>query len=186
MKFSTALINKFLKKAIRGEWWIDDTGRAEFADGDIGDFNHAAIAFQAALGISFDDPSIPDMTPFEPLSLEALKYLNEIGADKKAIDFLKDGSDPRDYALKNLNWIRVKNNYIQFWELNSSILDHLKNFVYEEIENEGQNPEETEDTVYLEQLSDRSFWEIPINVLIRATPEYIKYYGGRHKAIRKK
>ena len=35
-----------LKKAFdaMGEWWIDDSGNAQFADGDIGDMNHEAMA----------------------------------------------------------------------------------------------------------------------------------------------
>lgn len=38
-----------------GEWWIEDGGSVEFADGDVGDQNHESIAFQAALGVYFDD-----------------------------------------------------------------------------------------------------------------------------------
>ena len=35
------------KAELRGEWWFRD-GYAHFADGDIGDYNHAAMAIEWA------------------------------------------------------------------------------------------------------------------------------------------
>ena len=37
------------KAELRGEWWFRD-GNADFADGDIGDYNHAAMAIESAQG----------------------------------------------------------------------------------------------------------------------------------------
>ena len=34
------------KASIRGEWWIDESGNAMFADGDVGDMNHEAYVIQ--------------------------------------------------------------------------------------------------------------------------------------------
>jgi hypothetical protein len=31
---------------LSGEWWIDDYGGTTFADGDIGDYTHAMVAFE--------------------------------------------------------------------------------------------------------------------------------------------
>jgi len=43
---------------LRGEWWFRD-GHADFADGDIGDYNHASMAIESAQGeISSDFSSI--------------------------------------------------------------------------------------------------------------------------------
>lgn len=39
-----------------GEWWIDRDGQAEFADGDIGDYNHERLAMSSALGIHDESP----------------------------------------------------------------------------------------------------------------------------------
>lgn len=52
---ATAWVAKNCKfAALRGEWWIDDSGFAEYADGDIGDQNHEAIALGSAFGIHED------------------------------------------------------------------------------------------------------------------------------------
>jgi hypothetical protein len=40
--------------AVRGEWWIVD-GRAQYADGDVGDYNHEAMAIEAAQMILKDE-----------------------------------------------------------------------------------------------------------------------------------
>lgn len=39
------------RNPVSGEWWIDDTGFAVFADGDTGDTNHESYAFWSALGL---------------------------------------------------------------------------------------------------------------------------------------
>jgi hypothetical protein len=40
---------------LSGEWWLDESGAATFADGDVGDTNHETEAFHAGLGIDIDD-----------------------------------------------------------------------------------------------------------------------------------
>jgi hypothetical protein len=42
-----------------GEWWLDDSGSAQYADGDIGDVNHEGMAFQSALGV--DEEALGDL-----------------------------------------------------------------------------------------------------------------------------
>lgn len=44
-----------LSMALRGEWWIDQTGSAQFADGDVGDINHEAHVIQAVQSEFADD-----------------------------------------------------------------------------------------------------------------------------------
>lgn len=49
----------------KGEWWIDETGGTEYADGDVGDFNHEAVVIGklnrdilAHFGIDVDEGGI--------------------------------------------------------------------------------------------------------------------------------
>ena len=37
-------------EVIKGEWWIDDSGFAEYADVDIGDTGHEGIAIRSVIG----------------------------------------------------------------------------------------------------------------------------------------
>jgi hypothetical protein len=39
---------------LSGEWWLDTSGQATFADGDVGDVNHEIAAFQHFIGLSED------------------------------------------------------------------------------------------------------------------------------------
>lgn len=246
MKFSKALF-KLLRKSIRGEWWIDDSGQAQYADGDIGDQNHEMIAFSS--GLQMDEETIVDFGSYGvevnangidfagvgkialvqkyryPGDINAIdewesdlnseiiifikenvdsnitndisdflyelgyNYLIEQGANKQFLDWYRSkgnytNRDFREYAMLYMNWIRVQGDHFQFNELDERTLKNIGNFVYEQVEEGGENPEESEDTLYLEQLSDKSYWEIPVNIIIKsdATPVYIKYYGSKHLA----
>ena len=51
---------------LQGEWWIID-GKASFADGDVGDYNHEAVAIEYAQSLVKDalqeDPILSDVLP---------------------------------------------------------------------------------------------------------------------------
>jgi hypothetical protein len=64
--------------SLQGEWWIDDTGYAQFADGDIGDQNHETIAFWAALGIDPEE-SFLSKYGFERALESVTEYLQKTG-----------------------------------------------------------------------------------------------------------
>jgi hypothetical protein len=38
-----------------GEWWVDDSGLGQYADGDIGDQNHEMVAFESALQMDLEE-----------------------------------------------------------------------------------------------------------------------------------
>ena len=46
---------KTILAQVRGEWWIDESGSAVFADGDIGDVNHEGYVIQS-IQSQFADP----------------------------------------------------------------------------------------------------------------------------------
>jgi hypothetical protein len=166
---------------IRGEWWLDDSGQSTFADGDVGDADHARVAFESALGISFEDADedMPQMFPHEKLSDAAVAWLREQGADEEAIQYLKRGKDPREYAMKKMGWIRVKNHMFQAAEFNDNALKNIQNFIFEEIE----HPEESEVEVTVEELSSNKVYDVPIKYLVmeRATAEGLKRFADRRR-----
>ncbi|MDP1712550.1 MAG: hypothetical protein Q8K86_08845 [Candidatus Nanopelagicaceae bacterium] len=171
-----------LRENLSGEWWLDEGGQPTFADGDISDANHQVVALQSALGIDLNDASVPEMIAGEPLSDEAIAWLRQNGSQEEAIEYLKDGSDPRDYALEQMGWIRVKDTNFQVMDFNDEALSRIADFIHEELSQEGE-PEESEEEVYIEQLRDHKTWSIPVRILLAdgATAVGLKQYAERYR-----
>jgi hypothetical protein len=165
-----------------GEWWIDVNGEALFAEGDIGDYNHAMHAFEAALEISLEDPKAPEMIVFDPLSDEAITWLKEQGSSAEAIEYLKDGSDPRDYALEKLGWIRVHDGNFQVMNFD----DNAKERIAEFIANELPDAEKSDEIITIEQNSDHELFTLPVNKIMHpdATADGLKWYVKRYGQFR--
>lgn len=164
-------IEKVINEALRGEWWIEGP-QSTFADVDISDYNHAVLALEAALGVSLEDPDAPEIMPFEPFTDEQIQWLIEQDADRDAIEALKDGTDPRDYAVEHLGYIRVQGDNFQMWEFNQEALNDIQNFLGEFEEEEI----DIDDYAYIEQNKDHKTWTIQYKKLMnpRATPEALK------------
>jgi hypothetical protein len=136
---------------LRGEWWIDDSGGATFADGDVGDQNHETIAFWSALGVDPDEAfSLGEILPNEGLSEEQASGLLEMGAEPKAVEFFSgDGGDARDYMMVERAWIRVADNNFQLWNLDDEALGRIRDFINNEYP-EDEDP--LEDEFQIEEL----------------------------------
>jgi hypothetical protein len=162
------------ESSLRGEWWIDDSGMATFADGDIGDYNHAMAAFEAALGISaFEDASAPQMEIMTPLSDEAIAWLRQNDANEEAIEWLKDGSDPRDYAMDHMGWIRVQDHNFQMTKFTDNELSNIVDFLNEELADVDED-ELADETITVEEVGN--WWTMPISLVLTpgATAEGLK------------
>lgn len=150
---------------MQGEWWIDDGGQETYADGDTGDYNHAMIAFETALGIALDDPDLPQgIAPMERFSPQGIAWLQQNGSDPAAIKALAGGADPRDYMMKRFNWIRVAGDVATCWTFDQGALTRLGAFVEGEMADSGQNPI---GSMMVEEFSTHETWNIPYEMLIR-------------------
>lgn len=166
---------------LRGEWWLDDSGQATFADGDVGDYNHEMVAFGSALGVDLEDPEIPEMIPGEALSDEAVAWLRENGADEKAIDYLRGGADARDYAMDHMGWIRVKDNMFQASSFDDAALGNIQGFLADNFD----NPDEMNSEIMIEDMSARKTYDVPIKYVMmeQATAEGLKNFSNRRRGI---
>ena len=127
---------------IKGEYWIID-GSVEFADGDIGDFNHEAIAYQhieyqfkdkirklaEELGIEEEKThygtSIHDNDEFPQMAklLERIReHLNndtyiqrKIGANNDVFSILLGSGQAKEYVVLHEGWIEVRGNNIALY-----------------------------------------------------------------------
>jgi len=153
---------------IRGEYWFDESGNAQYADGDVGDMNHEAYVIQLCEGelagyfnINLDLKTISDV---EDDIVEAIK--DEVGdswgeiendpADamiKYLVTFFKmpenkasdlvltaygSNKDAREYAIKNWNWIRVHGANIEVNKLNKETLKNVARGINDALEQEGE------------------------------------------------
>jgi hypothetical protein len=162
---------------LREEFWITKDGDLIAAYDQT---DHDTVAMEHALGIDVNDPELPEMTPYYPLSDEAISYLQEQGADEEAIEYFKDGSEPRVYALKNMGWTRVDSNRFTVWELNRRSLLNINNFLHEEM-HDGDSG-----VVHVEQLNPHGFWSIPAKIIMspQITVNGIKNYEDSTSAWR--
>lgn len=156
---------------LNGEWWIDESGYPTFTDGDIGENNHATAAIQAALGFSYEDQGVPQIIAHEPLSEEAIAWLRTQGSDEEAIEFLKDGSDPRDYVLTKLGWIRVKDSNFQTMHFSNDALNNIRSFI-------GEMLEDDVGYITIEEMSTGDMFNVPVKMIMNteATVPGIKRY----------
>lgn len=138
---------------LRGEWWIDDSGSAIFADGDIGDQGHEIIAFWAALGVDPDEAfeSLGEAkSPYKRISEGQASVLLELGADPKAVEFFSGvEGDAREFMMVEHAWIRVANSNFQLWNLDDEALGRIRDFINDEYP-EDEDP--LEDEFQIEEL----------------------------------
>ena len=129
---------------MRGEWWIDDSGFAMFADGDIGGMNHEGYVIDRVnrqilyhLGIDADDSGegvegvfeheeeldeiLGETENYEELYKALDAQLVTLWPDaqqrKDALSVVRGGLDARVYGLKWDGWKRVKGTEIETWTL---------------------------------------------------------------------
>jgi len=153
-----------------GEWWIDDSGMAQYADGDVGDQNHATMAFDSILAeydINLDEePDAPVMDPYN-LDAEAKRWLRKHGMPKKAIDEI-DGSDPRERMIEHNGWIRLAGTAAQVWKFDDATLKSLRSGIWEAWEGDTWDtldPAELDIDVLVEETSTRRTFAIPLKAL---------------------
>lgn len=149
-----------------GEWWIDDFGIAEFADGDIGDTNHSIQAFEAMVGFSLMDSDVPEMIPLEPLSQEAVKYLKDYGVEDDVIAYLQDGGDPREWAIQHRGWIRLAGGAAELWELDNGTLDVLRSGLFDAWGLDSADEDDWDTDVQIEEAKTRTLIDVPLRALM--------------------
>ena len=160
---------------LRGEWWIDNTGSTTYADGDVGDYNHEAIALEAALGVDLEsvEPEIAGkLASYDFDDPGVAAYLTEQDADRDFLDWYArhPRSDARDYALEHMGWIRVKGDNFELWELTDEALRRIQNSdIWENADLEGEDAETADHSALIEEKSTGRYWDVPLAVLFDAS-----------------
>lgn len=141
--------------SFRGEWWFQEDGFAQFADGDVGDMNHETYVIErlrreilGELDIDFDEEYIDDLGNYKDAIFEKIRdelnaaelgdwndelYMKVLSSYFKRTNaellikmkYAWGSGDAREYALIHWGWQRVKGNIIQTQTLTSKDLTNI-------------------------------------------------------------
>lgn len=161
----------------RGEWWITDYG-TEFADPEVGNWDHESIAFYRALGLSLPDEGdtdwpqeLGDLMCCRIESEKIAKILLANGADPKAVTYFRGGNpDARLWAAKEMGWIRVvtraKSAEAQLWGLDDEKLKLLQSG---EMWDDDVEFEEPNATITIEDVQTGWTETVPLAAMLKAS-----------------
>ena len=164
--------------AMRGEYWFMGS-QVVGADGDVGDTNHSGYVIGSIISNHADELGIgdPDLCDLDEFTDDDLR---EAGFDKDEVEAVRDRMDPREYGLKHLGWIRVKENNIQVWQLTNEALHDMANGIWEVAQDEAESEEFCIEVVEARTVYDN----VPYAVISAAVPEGLLPYrrGMPHQA----
>ena len=119
-----------------GEYWIDDDGNAQYADGDVGDVNHEQLAEQKIIGsLGFDPYDLDDDSHQVYDSYTVSRLLDSLYDDPILEDYYKylidNGLTKEDYDLESyLRYLRHRNrpqeNHEEYNKQTESLIAGLK------------------------------------------------------------
>ena len=194
---------KTKRNPIRGEWWIDDSGTALYADGDVGDMGHEAYVIDSltrrlldAMSIDVDDMAgvIGDWTD----NIESVMREEEGEFDgdvdgfieKTAKSIWKDpeqcaqavkisygGGDARKYGMQYDGWKRVQGHNVETWTLTTQDLKAITNGLYDA----ASGDEIADDETFNIYVFSTKMWyqEVPWSVLSEDDPGKLRIYGTK-------
>lgn len=137
--------SKIIKAQLDGEWFIDDSGYASFADGDSGDYNHEMVATESMIG----DPELYERFTEGTLTDDDRENLEV--QEPGFLAYMESGGDPREWVIEKHNWIRVKGSNFELWTMDREALDRIADFVGEQLSQWGDEEEDAD--VYISELS---------------------------------
>jgi hypothetical protein len=141
-----------------GEWWIDDSGTALYADGDVGDMGHEAYVIDLltrrllnAMDIDTDDEHVGNLSDKENRKLIQAHMKEEefdgtieefveeaaksIWKDKRqredAIDIADGRGDARKYGMQYDGWIRVAGHGFECWNITKEVLKRMGDGIHD-------------------------------------------------------
>ncbi len=119
-----------------GEYWIDDYGNAQYADGDVGDVGHEELAEQEILGrLGFDPYDLQGDADLTHNSYTAGHLLDSLYDDPVLEDYYKylidNGLTKEDYDIESyLRYLRHRNrpqeNHEEYNKQTESLIAGLK------------------------------------------------------------
>lgn len=144
--------------SIQGEYWIDNNGHVQYADGDIGDQNHEGLAIHHVanefisniISLAEELEVKHNLDEYETNPDEIAELLHEleahttreyiqnyIKANNAAYEILKGKGDAVGYCIKYEGWMAVRSMNIQLYGFDNQKRHALFNGLQEILEQEG-------------------------------------------------
>jgi hypothetical protein len=192
-----------------GEWWIDDSGTALYADGDVGDMGHEAYVIDLltrrllnAMDVDTDDEHVGNLSDKENRKLiqasmkedgfdgtieefveEAAKSIWKDEKQREAAIDIADGrGDARKYGMQYDGWIRVAGHGFECWELTPSVMKHMGDGIYDAGHEEIDDEEIFEIYVHKTQMH---YTDVPWRVISEGDPGTLRVYGTKNNPPKK-
>lgn len=189
-----------------GEWWIDDSGTALYADGDVGDMGHEAYVIDMltrrlldALDIDTRDEHVGNLSDKENRKLIQARMKEEefdgtleefieqaaktIWEDPKqreaAIDITDGRGDARKYGMQYDGWVRVAGHGFECWELTKGVLKNMGDGLYDAI---GDGEEIGDDEIFeiYVHKTGTHYTDVPWHVINGGEPGALRVYGTKN------
>jgi hypothetical protein len=187
-----------------GEWWIDDSGNALYADGDVGDMGHEAYVIDtltrrllAAMDIDTCDEHVGWISDKENEKLikaqmkeeefegDIEKFIEEaakrIWKDPKqcedALAICGDSGDARKYGMQYDGWIRVAGHGFECWNITKEVLKRMGDGIYDAGVEE-IDPEEIFE-IY-DHNTKMHYTDVPWHVIDEGDPGALRVYGTKN------
>ena len=203
MKFNwikLAIFNKalFKESVFRGEWWIINNGKAEFADATVGDMDHEQhvidyIRNQYAGEKDWDEFELEILNQklkkdgqkpltkmqmlmrrqeLDPIIAQELMTMGMSPQEIKIARQQVEKIDIRSFAMENYGWKSVKTNYIQTWNLTEEDLNCISRGIFD-ADSEIDDSEEFNIEV---MSSNKTFAQVPLYVIRSRDPRELFNY----------
>lgn len=194
------------KRTRIGEWWIDDSGTALYADGDVGDMGHEAYVIDMltrrllnAMDVDTDSEHVGNLMDKENKKL-ILASMKEEGFDgtieefveeaaktiwkdpkqrEAAIDIADGRGDARKYGMQYDGWIRVAGHGFECWELTKEVLKHMGDGLYDAIGGGEEIDGEEIFEIYVHKTG-MHYTDVPWRVINEGDPGALRVYGTKN------
>ena len=192
-----------------GEWWIDDSGNALYADADVGDMGHEAYVIDSltrrllyACGVECCDEHAGNLYDRENKKLISAQ-MKEEGFDGTIEEFVDDAAkriwkdpkqredalriceghgDARKYGMQYDGWIRVAGHGFECWEMNATVLKHMGDGIYDAGVEDVGDDEIFEIYVHKTQMH---YTDVPWSVINGGDPGALRVYGTKNNPMRR-
>jgi hypothetical protein len=193
-----------------GEWWIDDSGTALYADGDVGDMGHEAYVIDTltrrllnAMDVDTDDEHVGNLSDKENRKLirasmkedgfdgtieefveEAAKSIWKDEKQREAAIDIADGrGDARKYGMQYDGWIRVAGHGFECWNITKDVLKRMGDGIYDAGVEE-IDPEEIFE-IY-DHNTKTHYTDVPWRVIDEGDPGALRVYGTKNNPKRRR
>lgn len=193
---------KLIKLAqLSGEFWIDESGNAIYADGDVGDYNHEGYVIETVQHQIMDGEGDWDefkmrlaqqafqqemqqaVTPEQKQMVQEKwdadegytfveEALQRMQISPEALQIADGHGDAVLYALKFWGWKRIRTNQVDTWTITSQDMKILANGLWDAYQEEAEMS-----TFDIDVRSTRGWYnDVPFEVISSEDPGQLRIY----------